>query len=60
MEEDKAELHSYLMETNYFWLVKDWVASDGYLAAKVANYERLLCSLSAAMCGNYFDAINAR
>ena len=60
IEEDKAELYGYLMETNRYWLLKSWIGSDSYLAAKVANYEHLLCSLSAAMCGDYFDAINAR
>jgi hypothetical protein len=58
IEEDKAELYGYLMETHDYRLLKGWIGSDSYLAAKVANYENFLCDLSAAMCGNYFDTIN--
>jgi len=58
IEEDMAELYGYLMETNYYRLLKTWIASDSYLAAKVAYYERFLCNRSAAMCGDYFDVIN--
>ena len=58
-EEDKAELFAWLMETSSYRKLKTWIASgDGYLAAKVANYQRFLCSHSTAMCGDYFDAIN--
>jgi hypothetical protein len=60
IEEDKAETYGYLMETNDYWLLKGWIGSDSYLTAKVTNYEDFLCSLSAAMCGGYFDAINRR
>jgi hypothetical protein len=58
IEEDKAELYGYLMEAHDYRLVKGWIGSDRYLAAKVADYKRFLCGRSAAMCGNYFDAIN--
>jgi hypothetical protein len=37
IEEDKAELYSYLMETAAYRRLKTWIESDSYLAAKVAN-----------------------
>jgi hypothetical protein len=60
IEEDKAELYANLMDTHFYRLLTSWIGSDSYLAAKVADYEQLLCSLSAAMCGDYFDAINRK
>jgi len=58
IEEDKAELYGYLMGTSYYLLLKDWIRTDSYLAAKVDNYKNFLCNLSVAMCGDYFDSIN--
>lgn len=58
IEEDKAELYGYLMGTSYYLLLKGWIGTDSYLAAKVDNYKNFLCNLVVAMCGDYFDAIN--
>lgn len=60
MEEDKAEVFSFLMYTSYYSLLTSWITTDSYLAAKIAHFKQYLCSLSAAMCGSYFEAIHRR
>jgi hypothetical protein len=58
IQEDKAEVYGYLMETNDYHLLERWIVTDSYLAAKVARYEAFLCGLLPAFCGRYFDVIN--
>lgn len=58
IEEDKAELYGYLMDSTYYHQVKSWVTSDPYLANKVNNYKQFMASHSPEMSGSYFDDIN--
>ena len=58
IEEDRAELHSYLMTASYYTQLKSWLTTDTNLQGKVAIYKAMLQSHSASMGGTYFDDIN--
>jgi hypothetical protein len=58
IEEDKAEVYSYLLTRTYYERLKNWIRTDTHLAAKVTAYKNALCSRVVEMCGSYFDDIN--
>jgi len=58
IEEDRAELHSYLMTASYYSRLKTWLTTDASLQGKVTLYKNMLQAHSATMSGTYFDEIN--
>ena len=58
IEEDRAELHSYLMTAYHYVNLKKWLATDPSLQGKVTLYKNMLQSRSTTMGGTYFEAIN--
>lgn len=58
IEEDKAEVYAYLMVTEDYLQLKQWIKTDSCLAKKVSQYKEFIGSHSAVMKGVYYDAIN--
>jgi hypothetical protein len=58
LEEDKAELYAYLLTASGWHHLKQWLATDSALAAKVSLLQALLAPYSPEMSGAYFDQVD--
>ena len=58
LEEDRAEIYSYLMTAGRYKELMKWLPSDTVLGKKVQLYKDFMASHSATMTGSYFDDIN--
>ena len=58
IEEDKAELFSYLMDDELYPQLLEWAEQDSCLAEKVARYKDFIDDYSPEMTGTYFERIN--
>lgn len=58
LEEDKAELYSYLMTTTYYKSLNTWVATDTNLKNKVIHYKEHMLKHSPEITASYWDQIN--
>lgn len=58
IEEDKAELFSYLMDDELYPQLVEWASTDSCLREKVSEYQDFIDDYSPEMSGNYFERIN--
>ncbi len=58
IEEDKAELYSYLMTTSKYPNLMQWAKNDACLTRKVSLYKKFMRSYAPEMDDAYFDAIH--
>lgn len=55
IDEDQAEVFSYIMTTQYQPLLASWSSSDTYLSQKSELTKKRICDAWQTMCGNYFS-----
>lgn len=55
LEEDMAEVYSFLFEQHMYTILMDWAKSDPYLAKKVTYLKQYIQSVDPAMNEAYFE-----